>query len=304
MANGEAGLGLGGGAAPRQGEGGVHRRFVIEDEGALPVFCDLRLPAGRARGTVVVLHGFKGFKDWGFFPSLAEQIRDAGFAAVSMNASHSGVTESDRFDRPDLFRRASWSAYVADVERITERVVAGVGPFEGVPSDDLHLVGHSMGGGVALLHAASDSRVRSVVTLAAVSHPRRFDAEQCRAWRRDGFLPVPNARTGEVLRLGLDFLEDLDRSGDRLDIEVAAGRLACPALVVHGTEDETVPLREAHLLSDRIPESELVVVEGASHTFGEGHPFRAPGGAAYRGVVDRIRTWLAAPRPAPFRSGD
>jgi len=287
------------------GDEGVRREdrspFVIEDVGAFPVFGDLREPSGGARGTVLVLHGFKGFKDWGFFPALADEIRDAGFAAVTMNASRSGVTDSERFDRPERFERASWSAYLADVAAVVDLIASGREPFAGVPPEPLHLVGHSMGGGVAILHAAEDPRVGSVVTLAAVAHPRRFDDGQCRAWRRDGFLPVPNARTGEVLRLGLEFLEDLERSGRRLDIEAAASRLASPALVVHGTSDETVPFEEACRLARRIPRVELLALEGASHTLGESHPFRAPGGTAYRAVATRLREWLPDPRPRPGR---
>ena len=36
-------------------------------------------------------HGFKGFKDWGFFPHLADRLARAGLVAVSFNFSGSGV---------------------------------------------------------------------------------------------------------------------------------------------------------------------------------------------------------------------
>ena len=44
--------------------------------GALgPILVDVRA-GGRAaaRPAVLVLHGFKGFKDWGMFPPLAERL--------------------------------------------------------------------------------------------------------------------------------------------------------------------------------------------------------------------------------------
>ena len=47
-----------------------------------PIYVDVRA-GGRAtpRPAVVVLHGFKGFKDWGFFPPFAERIARAGMTA-------------------------------------------------------------------------------------------------------------------------------------------------------------------------------------------------------------------------------
>jgi len=46
---------------------------------------------GADRPAVVICHGFKGFKDWGFFPHLAARIARAGMTAVSFNFSGSGV---------------------------------------------------------------------------------------------------------------------------------------------------------------------------------------------------------------------
>jgi 3-oxoadipate enol-lactonase len=42
--------------------------------------------------------------------------------------------------------------------------------------------------------------------------------------------------------------------------------IACPTLVIAGAEDQAVPMRHATMLHDGIKGSQLVVVEGASHT--------------------------------------
>ncbi len=70
-------------------------------DGALgEILVDVR-SGGRtsSRPAVVVLHGFKGFKDWGMFPPLAERLGRGGFTAVTLNLSGSGVddTGSSRF---------------------------------------------------------------------------------------------------------------------------------------------------------------------------------------------------------------
>ena len=50
---------------------------------------------------------------------------------------------------------------------------------------------------------------------------------------------IRNARTGQVLPLYPDVLDDIERNADSLDIEAAAGRIAVPWLIIHGTEDES-----------------------------------------------------------------
>src|ERR687894_562892 len=64
--------------------------------GALgPILLDVRA-SGRSvpRPAVVIVHGFKGFKDWGMFPHLADRLGLAGFTAISLNMSGSGVDDS------------------------------------------------------------------------------------------------------------------------------------------------------------------------------------------------------------------
>ena len=63
-------------------------RLGAADGGPLRV--DVRTGArpGEARPAVVICHGFKGFKDWGFFPKLSERLAVAGFTALSFNFFH------------------------------------------------------------------------------------------------------------------------------------------------------------------------------------------------------------------------
>ncbi|HYX25119.1 MAG TPA: hypothetical protein VFC23_13280 [Thermoanaerobaculia bacterium] len=60
-----------------------------------------------------------------------------------------------------------------------------------------------------------------------------------------------------------------------------AGRLPpalrAPWLIVHGAGDETVPVAEGRRLAAQAGgEKELLVIPGASHTFGSRHPFAGP----------------------------
>jgi len=228
-----------------------------------------------SRPAVVVLPGFKGFKDWGMFPPFSERLARAGVTAVTPNLSGSGVDDAGDFSRPDRFSRNTFSAELDDVGRVIAALAAGQ---LGVAAPaGIGLVGHSRGGGIAVLHAARDPRVRTLVTWAAISSVERWSPAEQQAWRVAGTKDIVNARTGERLPLSTAVLDDIGRHANgALDILGAATRIAVPWLIVHGGNDEAVSPLEADALRAASPRdtTSLLSVDGAGHTFGAVHPWK------------------------------
>jgi uncharacterized protein len=239
------------------------------------ILVDVRA-AGREypRPAVVVVHGFKGFKDWGHWPGLGERLARAGLSAVTLNLSGSGVDDSGEFVFPERFGHNTFSAELHDIGRVVETLAGG--GLGVAPPTSIGLLGHSRGGGAAVLYTAGDSRVVALVTWAAVSTVQRWPEATRAAWRRSGVNPVENARTRQVLPLYTDVLDDIERNAAVLDIEAAAGRIEVPWLIVHGTADEAVPVAEGRLLAaSAAPDTtKFVAIEGAGHTFGAAHPWK------------------------------
>ena len=249
------------------------------------------------RPAIVVVHGWKGFKDWGMFPPLAERLARAGFATVTFNLSGSGVDDRGELSWPDRFGRDTYTAELEDLGIVVEALTRGQLGVA-VPSS-IGLVGHSRGGGVAVLHAARDPRVKALVTWAAISSVERWSPQAVADWRRTGFMEAVNARTGQRLRLTTDILDDVERNAvGSLDILGAATRVTVPWLIVHGTEDESVSHLEAEALRAASPmaTTRLLAVEEAGHTFGAGHPWNAlvHDTPALRRVFDMTLAWFAA----------
>ncbi|MGB7211741.1 MAG: alpha/beta fold hydrolase [Gemmatimonadales bacterium] len=243
-----------------------------------PILVDVRAAARKeSRPAVVLLPGFKGFKDWAFFPPLAERLARAGFSAVTVSPSGSGVDAAGEFTEPDRFGHNTYSAELADARVVVAALAAGE---LGVATPRaIGLYGHSRGGGVAVLHAANDPRIRGLVTWGAISTGDRWSAATKDDWRSRGRIDVLNSRTHQVLPIYLDLLEEVEAQGDgRLDIMAAASRVTVPWLLLHGEDDESVEPAESERLAGAAPaaSTRLMLVTGGTHTFGTRHPWAGP----------------------------
>jgi alpha-beta hydrolase superfamily lysophospholipase len=242
-------------------------QFQLTSEEGLPIHGDFDVPAGKTRALVVIVHGFKGFKDWGFFPWLAERLCNAGLAACRFNMSRSGIGENaETFERLDLFADDTYSGQVADLVQVV-RYAQSLHPA--LPT---FLLGHSRGGGIALLAAREIERLRGIVTWSAISRVDRWDEATKRRWRSDGYLEVLNARTRQVMRMSTRILDDYEANAARLDILAAARALTVPLLLLHGARDESVPVEEATLIAAQAQAASLGCLENAGHTYNAIHP--------------------------------
>lgn len=234
---------------------------------------DVRVPEGPpTRSVVVVVHGFKGFKDWGFFPWVAERLVAEGHAAVSFNFSRSGVgPDLQEFTELERFAANTFTRELEDLLWIVDEVAGG----DLLPRrpETVALLGHSRGGADAILAARRDERVAALATWSAIATFDRWTEETKREWRESGRVHVLNSRTGQQMPLDVALLEDYEANRERLDVEAAAAEVAAPWLIVHGRDDLSVPEEDARRLARASREAKLLLVEGAGHTFEAGHPF-------------------------------
>ena len=246
-------------------------------DGHPPIRGETRMLAGSSpRSAVILCHGFKGFKDWGFFPPLARTLAHQGHAVITFNLSRSGVgPDGVDFSALGLFAEQTHSRNVDEIELIVDAVV-GCKLLERCPRS-IGLFGHSRGGGEAILAAGEDPRVDALVTWAATAAVERWTDEQVDAWQRGETVHIQNARTGQQMPVGPGYWHDVVQNRHRLDIVRAAETVRVPWLIVHGEQDESVSPTDGRVLFDAArQETDLLLVEDANHTFGAVHPFAGP----------------------------
>jgi dienelactone hydrolase len=271
--------------------------FELVTREGRPLRGDLRCGEGSDLLPVaIVCHGFKGFKDWGFFPYLGEQLAGAGMLSVCFNFAGCGVgADLQTFSELDRFAADTTTAQLDDLGRVLDALERGE---IGAGRADLRRVavlGHSRGGSTAILRARSDRRIRAVVTWAGVATLERWPESETQAWRARGYTEFLNTRTGQTMRVNVSYLDDLAAHGERYDVSRAVSELEVPLLVVHGEGDTSVPAREARTLhaAARPGRAELLLLPETGHTFGAEHPWRGTNPALER-AVQHTSAWLQA----------
>ena len=228
-----------------------------------PIFGNTHTPGGEPIGVMIISHGFKGYKDYGFFPQLAQAASAVGFIAHRFNFSHSGMTNNiETFERPDLFEQDTWRKQSADLWAVIDAKQQA-----GLP---MVLFGHSRGGITTLLTAGEpeiNTQLAAVITAAAPSACSRISGTDKDELVRAGRLPSPSARTGQTLFIGRVWQDEIDADAVWHNPCRAAAAITKPLLLIHGTDDPTVPIAEAHELHTAQPNAELGAIENAGHTF-------------------------------------
>jgi pimeloyl-ACP methyl ester carboxylesterase len=251
---------------------------VIEGADGKLILADVRLPMQSDKPPVVIfVHGFKAFKDWGYFPLLSKEFAKNGFACISFNFSHNGTTiqHPKEFDDLELFGRNNYSKELFDLRTVLNKLNDGtLFPHTNMDRSKVFLVGHSRGGAICLITAAENPHILSVATWASIAEMDRTNVDR-EKWKKDGVVYVPNSRTGQQMPMYFQFAQDVAQNSERFNLQKQCSSIKVPVLVAHGDADKTVPYDDALKLTEWCPNAQLFKVDGADHTFGGGHPYTA-----------------------------
>jgi len=222
---------------------------------------------------IIHVHGFKGFKDWGFNPFLAQFFAKKGYFVITFNFSHNGIGKNPlEFTELEKFAENTFSLEVNELKEIINCYKSNF--FGKIGKNKIGLLGHSRGGGISILNG-NHKNVNCIAVWASVATFERYGSRQVEDWKNKGFVEVINTRTNQVMRMNRTLVEDLRNNKDNLDILKSVKNLDKPILIVHGKEDLAVPIKEAKMLFEAADKtkSELYIIDATGHTFNAAHPF-------------------------------
>lgn len=250
------------------------RNRVLGHTNSRPILADLLLQS-TSSPTLIFVHGFKGFKDWGAWNTMAQFFSTRGYNFIKINLSHNGGTVDQVEDFPDLeaFGRNTFSFELDDIKTVLDRITIESEEFKSVDPLKIALIGHSRGGAMSIIHALEDKRIGALITLNAVTNiidwMRQFDEDK---WRADGVLWAYNSRTEQNMPLYIDLLDDFQQNIHRFDVLNRIDSIGIPVLNIHCKDDKVVSYLQAKDMSEACNTAQLYLIEEGGHTLGARHP--------------------------------
>ena len=181
------------------------QNIVLQGKHGRPFLADVYFKKdGLKKPVVIFSHGYRGFKDWGPFGLIAKKFAEKGLVFVNFNFSHNGTTVDHPVDFVDLeaFGNDNMTKQMDDLGVVIDWVMEDgfVVPESEINKDNLCLLGHSRGGGISILKAREDKRVKKLCTWGSLDEVGKYwTAEQLEQIKRDGVIYLPNKRTMLIL---------------------------------------------------------------------------------------------------------
>lgn len=225
---------------------------------------DSSFQANSRRDMLVILgHGVTGNKDRPLLVALAEGLNARGWPCMRISFSGNGESEG-------RFEDATIPKEIEDLKAVLDSIPDWV---------SVTYIGHSMGAAVGVTTAASDLRIQLLVSLAGMTHPAAFYEREFGSLQPgvDCMWEEPDCPISET------FAESMK---DLPSVLPAAAKVTQPWLLIHGVEDDVVPIqdsRDAHEVA--VCSKKLVEIPGVGHSFDE---------TSYPQVIEEVDAWLSA----------
>ena len=195
---------------------------------------------------VVLGHGVTGNKDRPFLVELADNLSNAGIPTIRFSFSGNGNSDGE-------FTQSTISKEIGDLASV----------LDVLDNHTICYVGHSMGGAVGVLSASQDNRIKLLVSLAGMVETKAFAQREFGDVTPDkGFMwDEPTCPLSQA------YMDDLTQINTVVD---CASKISIPWLLVHGTEDDVVPIEDSQKIYAQANEpKELLTIEDANHVFSD-----------------------------------
>jgi alpha-beta hydrolase superfamily lysophospholipase len=209
-------------------------------------------------------------------PAFAGALCRAGLVTHAFNFSHSGMTNNpNTFERPDLFELDTWNKQVFDIGCVVEAIARGQLAGTGLP---YVLLGHSRGGVSVILFAGRQTagsqlpKPAGLITAGSPDHACGMSDSEKDELRDKRYLESPSARTGQILRIGLQWLTEQEADRDAHHMLDNVRKIECPILVVHGENDETVNVNSAVSIAGAAANAHVARIKNCNHVFNAPNP--------------------------------
>lgn len=229
----------------------------------------LHTPNNKTKKAVIVCHGFGSNKDALWMPKLCDTLAKAGYCALRFDFSGNGASEGKFADADCEKEKQDLSYAIKFLQKNDQTIIA--------------IIGHSMGGTVVLMNAAEQPQIKAVIAIAAAIHTKKVEqrlltAKEKQQLHKKGEITIQLGDTHCTLK------KKFFTAFEKQQVLKNVHKIHAPILLIHGSDDHTIPLEESKSAKREAPRLKLTVIEGGSHTLMKGKSADI--------LIDTITKWL------------
>jgi len=212
----------------------------------------LHLPDKSSNRGIVLGHCFTCTRHTSILRRIAKDLSNAGFFVLRFDFSGNGQSQGE-------FTESNYSKQVTEMQTAADVIASHGAAWIG-------MAGHSMGGLISFLTTAQNENVKAVCTVGSRITGMKVTGFLSRTQREilEKTGEVTFTSRGRFLKITDEFFTD----ADRFDLPHILQSFDKPLLMVHGDQDEIIPVREAYKAREMSNGGvRLEVISGADHMF-------------------------------------
>lgn len=243
---------------------------------------------------IIITNGHDGFYNYGMFPYIQNKLCDNGITSFSYNFSHGGVIgDSDYFEDLEGYEKNSMKLETLDLVETTKELI------KTYQNSKIIFLTHSLGGVPTIFGASelikNNINILGVILISTIKTLNVWPKEMIDKWKNDKVFYLKNNRTKQDLPLGFDFLQEILSHKTTWNIENKIKEIDTNMLIVHGENDEAIPVEHSNTLYNWAHSTnkkvQLEIIPNATHTYNTQHPFENPSVQLDK-LINKIINWI------------
>lgn len=229
-------------------------KIFIQSKTGNKISCLLSLPNDKRNTIVIMCHGFLSGKEDPFIKAMMSKLYEDGITSISFDFSGHGESEGALED-------ITITNGLKDLESVIEAIKAYPIDFQNTV-----LYGRSYGGNIALLYAGKHQNIKGLVLNSPSIDCLEMEesvlsAVELKQWGEDGYRYKQAGQ--KKIKVNYTFYQDIQK----VETYEVAKRLKVETLIIHGDQDQVVPISQSEKLTSMSDYITLKKVKGAGHNF-------------------------------------
>lgn len=240
-------------------------KIVFKNSEGLNLIGILNVPKEQTDTIIVLAHGFTSNKDRNRYIEISKSLVKEGYAFLRFDFGGSGES-----DENEITVKNQIDDLKSAINFVKDKKYRKIG-----------LIGESLGG-LIVLSAYPDyqDKIKCIALVAPVTQrktPTLYDDPKIKVEIEEKGFHLKH-KDGKIFKVPKEYIDEREN----INQEEILNKIKCPVLIIHGSEDNTIPVEHSNKAMEYLSEnSKLEIIKGADHDLDIRH-----------GIVTIINKWF------------